>query len=179
MEIFLKLKPWQIFMLICGMPFIAMFVLMSLTTNADLIFKVFPIFMLVFISIFLLWFWSLGTILNSYVSENIRPSSRFFKFSIIYSVLYITLFQIVFMFPTNAESNISIIRFIGPFHFLSMACMFYGLYFVAKNLKLAETQQPATFGSFAGFFFLIWFYPIGIWFVQSKVNSVYAAHHST
>jgi len=42
--------------------------------------------------------------------------------------------------------------------------------FSAKTIKLAELQRSVTFSDFAGEFFLIWFFPIGIWFVQPKVN---------
>jgi hypothetical protein len=44
--------------------------------------------------------------------------------------------------------------------------MFYNLYFVSKNLVVAETGKPASFHDYAGPFFLIWFFPIGIWFIQ-------------
>ena len=38
---------------------------------------------------------------------------------------------------------------------------------------LHELQKEATFNDFVGEFFLIWFYPIGIWFVQPEINKVH------
>jgi len=53
-----------------------------------------------------------------------------------------------------------------------MFCMFYIIYFVSKTLKMAELQRNVSFSDYAGEFFLIWLYPIGIWFVQPKINEL-------
>ena len=55
-----------------------------------------------------------------------------------------------------------------------MYCMFYLLYFVSKSLVLAETDKTATFYDYAGPFFLMWFYPIGIWIIQPRINRLYS-----
>ena len=55
---------------------------------------------------------------------------------------------------------------------LSTFSMFYYLYFVAKTIKIAELQKKLEFVNFASEFFLIWFYPIGIWFIQPKINKI-------
>jgi len=51
--------------------------------------------------------------------------------------------------------------------------MFYCLYFNAKALKTAELQKPLTFSDFAGEFFLLWFFPIGIWILQPRINKLF------
>jgi hypothetical protein len=61
---------------------------------------------------------------------------------------------------------------IFPLHLFSMFCIFYCLYFVSKTFKTVELQRETTFSDFAGDFFLIWFYPIGIWIVQPKINKM-------
>ena len=57
-------------------------------------------------------------------------------------------------------------------HLFSMFCMFYCLYFVAKTLKTAETQKVVGFGDFAGEFFLISLFPIGVWIVKPTINKM-------
>jgi hypothetical protein len=59
-----------------------------------------------------------------------------------------------------------------------MFCLFYCLRFVAKTLTLAETGKPASFYDYAGPFFLLWFYPVGIWIVQPRVNRLYMERSS-
>jgi hypothetical protein len=51
--------------------------------------------------------------------------------------------------------------------------MFYILYFVAKTMKSVEMQKTVTFNDYAGEFFLIWFFPIGIWFLQPRINKIF------
>jgi len=68
--------------------------------------------------------------------------------------------------------NPGIFGLIIPFHLFSMFCIFYCLYFVAKVFKTVELQRKVTFSDFAGEFFMIWFYPIGIWIVQPKINKM-------
>ena len=66
----------------------------------------------------------------------------------------------------------SMIAIIVPLHLFSMFCIFYSLYFVAKTFKTVELQREVIFSDFAGEFFMIWFYPIGIWIVQPKINKM-------
>jgi len=54
-----------------------------------------------------------------------------------------------------------------------MFCIFYSLYFIAKELKSVELQKPVTFSDFAGEFFLLWFFPIGIWIIQPRINKIF------
>ncbi len=183
MDIFLKAKAWQVFLLIVAVPFGVQFSLMgflvsSIQTNPELAFKIMPIIMLLFMAIFLLWLWSLGVGLNKHIPEEIRPKLTFFKFGIIYSAAYMVLFQVLFIdFSTSGEGG-SFMAIILPLHLFAMYCMFYGLYFVSKNLVTYEELQPVKFSSFSEPFFLLWFFPIGIWFIQPRINKVYATKHA-
>lgn len=51
--------------------------------------------------------------------------------------------------------------------------MFYLLYFVAKGLVTIETGKEAFFSDYFGVFMLFWFFPIGVWFLQPKMNRLY------
>ena len=59
-----------------------------------------------------------------------------------------------------------------PLHFLSMFGILHSMYFVAKTFKTVELQREVSFSDFAGEFFLIWFYPVGIWIIQPKINKM-------
>lgn len=94
---------------------------------------------------------------------------RFFQFSLIYPPLYV--FPILILFPDKLP-----LPFAGmlPLHLLSGFCQLYGFYFVSKSLALAERGESASFSNYVGSFILIWFFPIGVWFFQPKVNQLYA-----
>ena len=40
------------------------------------------------------------------------------------------------------------------------------------TMDSVELQREVSFSDFAGEFFMIWFFPIGIWIVQPKVNKM-------
>ena len=74
--------------------------------------------------------------------------------------------------PPAVELIMSLVVIIIPLHLFSMFCIFYSLYFVAKTYKTVELQRQVSFSDFAGEFFMIWFYPIGIWIIQPKLNKI-------
>jgi len=178
MDIFLKGKAWQVFILLVVIPFGFQTGLMSFVFSSDpnpaLLFKVMPLIMTVFIVVFLLWFWSLGVKINSRIPTDIKPKSKFFKFSIIYSAVYGLVFQLFFISAASGSSQGGATAFIFPMHLLGMFCMFYALYFVAKNIATFEQAKVVKFSEFKGPFFLLWFFPIGIWFIQPRINRIYA-----
>lgn len=57
-------------------------------------------------------------------------------------------------------------------HLLSMFSLFYCLNFCAKTLKAIELKRSVTFSDYASEFFLIWFFVIGIWILQPKINEI-------
>ena len=117
---------------------------------------------------FLGWYWCIGTFLSSRVTPELRLKLQFFRFAVVYPAIYILFFMWVFQMP-----SVDLFVLVFPLHFFAMFCLFYLLYFVAKSLVLAETARPATFNDYAGPFFLIWFFPIGIWFIQPRINRLY------
>ena len=74
---------------------------------------------------------------------------------------------------SGGQPDPAIFALIIPLHLFSMSCIFYCLYFNAKALKTVEWQKPVTFSDFAGEFFLIWFFPIGIWIIQPRINQLF------
>jgi len=178
MDIFLKGKAWQVFLLLVVIPFGFQAGLMSFMfsseTNPELLFKVVPLIMMVFMAVFLLWFWSLGVKINNRVPVEIKPKSKFFKFSIIYAAVYGLVFQLFFISAASGSNLGGAMALIFPMHLLGMFCMFYALYFVAKNIATFEQEKVVKFSEFKGPFFLLWFFPIGIWFLQPRINRIYA-----
>ena len=121
------------------------------------------------------WLWAMGAFLNSIVQPSLRLKTGFFRFLLIYPVLYIFVAAPFFFSPDPDPSMFAVIL---PFHFFAMFCLFYDIRFVSKSLALTETGRRATFYDYAGPFFLLWFFPIGIWFIQPRVNKLYADKHS-
>ncbi len=183
---FLKAKHWQLFLLTFGVPMIFQFVMMgtifsniSNGNNPDtsLIIKymrISPVVMIFFMGIFFGWFYSVAIGLQSKIPGNINMKVKRFKLLFFIPLVYMIFFLSFFTISITGEGpNVSIFAVIIPLHLFSMFCMFHSLYFVAKTFKTVELQREVRFSDFAGEFFMIWFYPIGIWIIQPKINKMF------
>ncbi len=178
---FLTLKHWQLFVLLMGLPMAFQFITIGSISSGNSPTKIlyfFPIMMILFIGLFFGWFYAIGTNLHKKLPSTATMNLTRFKifllipimYTLIISVLMISVFTIN---PTGRLPNPAIFALIVPLHLFSMFCIFYCLYFNAKALKTVEWQKPVTFNDFAGEFFLIWFFPIGIWIIQPRINKLF------
>ena len=168
---FLRAKHWQIFLVLVGVPYIGTFAeyvlvgeqsLQRLGDSRLLLLGVLTVLEMIG---FLSWFWFIGSFLCSIVRPTLRPKTRFFSVAIAYPVIYGLTVPKLFQSAPSAV--------ILPLHLFAMVCLTYVFYFASKCLSLAETGSPKLFSRFAGTFFLLWFFPIGVWIIQPKVNRLY------
>ncbi len=142
----------------------------------------FPIVMILLMATQFGWFWSVAIGLQTKVPENVKMKIKKFKIFFFIPMVYLILISIAMMVGLcgvieNGEFlNVGLIAslfiIVIPLHLFSMFCTFYSLYFVAKTYKTVELQREVSFSDSAGEFFMIWFYPIGIWIVQPKINKM-------
>ena len=191
---FLKAKHWQLFLATFGtmiiIQIIAMTTIISLANSTQFpdsstlfsVIPIFPIAMLLIIAIHWGWTWSVGVGLQDKIPAHIEMKVKKFKFFFFFPMVYIALLFICIPFFINgidniSESNIGIVigsvfAVIFPLHIFAMFCSFYTLYFISKTIKTVELQREVSFSDFIGEFFLIWFFPIGIWIIQPKLNQL-------
>lgn len=189
---FLKAKHWQLFILVFGLPMLFYTVMMvtifiSISNGTDpssILFGMafFPIVMLLFISMQFGWLWSIAIGLQPKVPENVTMKVKKFKLFFFVPLIYIVLISIFMgLFanqimqsgnPPSIGLVASFMVIIIPLHLFSIFCIFYTLYFVAKTFKTVELQREVRFSDFVGEFFMIWFYPVGIWIIQPKLNKM-------
>lgn len=112
---------------------------------------------------FYLWLWSIGTKLQNKSQKNNEFKLLFFKLSILYPLAYI----VFAIFNWTSKGN-----FIMPLHLTAMISTLYAMIFSAKMLKSAELNREAFVSDYLGDFFLLWFFPIGIWILQPKINKM-------
>lgn len=116
----------------------------------------------------LAWLGSIGLFLRSIERPELRMRARFFCISIAMATLY---FVIVIPSQVCKASVLATVAVpLGP---LWLVGMLYIIYFVSKNLVMAERGSPVSFDQYIGWFFLLWFFPIGIWIIQPKVNRLF------
>lgn len=195
----LNAKHWQLFIITVGIPFVIFFISMilivSMAVRADQM-QVEPDFAsLIMVGIIagiaglvstvthLSWVWSVSTGLQRYMHPEMRllkvkRFKLFFFIPLIYMVLAFALFVPVIVMNASPNGGAEPGVFI-PFmllflfaHFFAIFCIVYTMYFTAKTFRSAEMQKEAHFSDYIGEFFLIYFFPVGIWFIQPRINSI-------
>ncbi|MEP1489118.1 MAG: hypothetical protein ABJL44_07545 [Algibacter sp.] len=191
---FLKAKHWQLFILMIGIPILFQIIMMGtmfLNFNSETIpdpmvmfdiMKFFPIIMILYMGVFFGWFWSIAIGLQGKVPENVKMKTKKFKIFFFIPLVYILFISLFIggifsgVVQNGTESDFGFIGgmmlIIFPLHLLSMFGIFYTMYFVAKTFKTVELQKEVSFGDFAGEFFMLWFYFVGIWIIQPKINKM-------
>jgi hypothetical protein len=199
-KFFLKAKHWQLFILMFAIPLAyQLFTIYQLfvprsypnsisdsgvgTTevlNDNIIyFDYFPYVMILFVVIFFGWFWSIAIGLQKKIPSEIKMKVEKFKILFFIPPIYIISIMLFIggLFSGTGTNSFSFIGWplliISLLHLFSMFCIFHSMYFVAKTIKTAELKLKVVFGDFAGEFFLLWFYFIGVWIIQPKVNKLF------
>ena len=194
-SIFLRAKHWQLFIPAIAIPFTLMIVfaivafitITSLENNTDRpedviwLFYLLPIIMILSWFVQFAWSWTVVTKLSKLVPKHVRLPIGRIKFFFILPVIYFCClpFYIVFVINTvtqEKEENLLTAALLGLivfiFHFFSIFCVLHTFFFVAKTVKSAELQRNPRFSNFVGDFFLIWIFPVGIWFIQPRINAL-------
>jgi len=183
-EFISRRKAWQIFAALVAPMVIAQVYLAAAISSpsgmgqppdtaalAELSRRMMIVTFLVF-SLFLSWLISIGWVSNNRVDATLRPRKRWYFAAAIYSVAYIGLAGYFFVAFLETERDLPAI--VVAMHLLATVAIFYVLGFSSKNLIMAERQAPVSFFDYSGPFFLMWFFPLGVWFVQPRVNKLAA-----
>lgn len=172
-SLFLRAKHWQLFLLFLSVILLQVFSIAKPFSDSPEELWRFSVLdgvvMALQVFFYVGWLWSMGSFLNSIVKAELRPRMGFFRFSSIYTALY------VFFFMASFESNELVLwAVIIPLHLLEMFCILYLLFFVSKSLVLGERAKPVSFYDHAGPLFLLWLFPFGVWHIQPRVNRLCA-----
>lgn len=177
---FVTAKHWQVFLLLTGAFLLAQMVGQSLgigrlVTREQFQDALGPFFLLTFLvmALYLSWLWALGRFAWQLAPPQSRPALSRFRLALTYPIVYVPLFYL--LVGGAVEPSVAVLAVIFPLHLLGMFCMFYNFYFVAKSIALAEGKRVDSFYDCAGAFFLLWFFPVGIWILQPRVNALAAA----
>jgi len=122
---------------------------------------------LVFGGVVFCWLREVSRASNARLPEQLRRSTTGMECGLVFAVLYLAT-ALAFLAARPAFDPPMLILL--P-HLLSMAAIFYALWFTAKQLTAVRQGGAPTFGGTLGRFFLVWYFPIGIWFLQPQVRA--------
>ncbi len=182
----LKAKHWQVFLVLFAMPYLLQIMIIPSDIEPEnmqsFVFIMIP-FTLYYLISNLTWYWAVGIRLLKKTPEEIAPKSILFKISIIgvamvYASVFavmIRLFDIISQILNETLEPEKILPIAGILLILMLMlliCFTYIFVFTARSIYTAETQEKAKFTNYIAEFFLVWFLPVGVWFLQPRINKI-------
>lgn len=180
MSVFLRLRAGQLFTLVFGLPMLIQLAagVAGAYTGEARVFVAGWLLAMLLTGLFFGWLWTLGTRLAARLPAAAPARTGWFRAGLLLPVGYIGLLLLciglLFQHARMPALPPVTLLLLLPLHLLSMAGIFYALYFVAKTLNAVERQRPVGLAECLGDFFLLWFFPVGIWFIQPRINRLFA-----
>jgi hypothetical protein len=202
MNIFLRLKHWQAFGILLAVPMIFKLVTMvSLVTNTSVLYLIFAapfhaearaaLFsavstewvagylaaMAVAMVIIAAWLYSLGVGLCKKIPPQASLRTTVFRVWLFLSLachLVVLAFGYFLFVQLSAGGEVRWKQLLPAVLLcvISSVGLCYAFCFTAKALKTAERGQTVTFGEYVPELLGILIYPVGIWFIQPRVNKL-------
>jgi len=145
----LRLKAWQIFLII-----------------------LLPLFFNYGGFIYALWLLILGAILHDISPDNLKLP--FYFFIINFTIPFLNIIILSIYVPQSALNQWNDIPpILIPLHLYVMFCFFYVYYFISKSMVQYETKKKSGHDKMSGIFIALVFFPIGIWWLQKRLNKIY------
>lgn len=175
MGIFLRLRHWLIFLLTYGLFVVVYAVLfisdrfLSLAIDTDSWLRLVLLIQAISLVFANFWKYAIGTRLHQ------RQHYNSFLLLIFRWVLYFsTLFDAArfVVFPAIGYDEGS---FGQPVAIISIVGSIYCAFFNARMLNSVELQRDTSFKDLLGDFLAFIFYPIGVWWIQPRVNKIFNA----
>lgn len=169
MTFFLRLRHWELFLMLV-LP-TALCLLLRIPLEGLVIASIALFLMLVLFA----WMFSIGAWANRLLPPERRRGLLLYGAGFILPVVYLLMY-IILVLPV-IESGTPPEQpplWMLPMHLLSMAGIFYGLWFTAKQFKSLQAKEDADFLIFSSMFFLLFIFPFGVWIIQPSVNQLFA-----
>lgn len=168
MSIYLNAKHWQLFIVLVGSMFLGQAIMAASMFNGDIINPfVIVVPTLVMGIVYFGWLWAVASACSKALPRELFSSPRLMKIGLIYALVYVVLGGTFFFGSGNKLPGYIVVP-----HLMAMAAVFYGIGFTAKQLVKLDQKENVSFFTYSGPFFLFWFFPIGVWFIQPKVNQL-------
>lgn len=166
MSFILRLKHWQVFLTLVAGLFIG-------NTTIEENQMLTTILSVAGMMIYFLWMLFVGHGLYQLLPDKIELNYNLFMIN---SFVWLTAYTTVMVMSDGAGMKFTGLAALPGFYLFYAFLHF--LMFPARVLNSLEKQRKATVGECIADFFLIVFLPIGIWFLQPRINKVVEQHNA-
>lgn len=167
MNSFLKLKHWKVFLVSVLVMFLSN---STWEQNAQLTFFVRTVGSLLYFSMYFIFGVSLV--------KNLPPRVELMDTVFTLNGFLILISNLgVYVFFNGSFSGHGILGFVWVLYLFYATFQFFS--FPAKALKTIEIGREAAFGEYFGYFMAFLFFPVGVWFLQPKINRIVEGNSSS
>jgi hypothetical protein len=114
----------------------------------------------------LFWIYTIGKYFHDRSPASLKLSIFLFRVASI-----VTIVGFLFIHPINEHYSIGLIVIVN-FSF------FFMVYFSAKSFAQVRMQKKAYIYDYAADFLNIWVFPLGVWFIQPKIQKEFYSNNS-
>ncbi|MBX2969529.1 MAG: hypothetical protein KF803_09150 [Cyclobacteriaceae bacterium] len=169
MNTLLSAKHWHIFTIVFGVQLVYRIILViSTTKNPEMIsfyLSFQPLIVTLSGLVFFMWMWKVAVSLYLQLRDKELIDVKSFKIAYVYTTVYILVAGCYILF---FDGGVLI-----AFHLAAIFALVYCLFFVIRLLKAVELGHFPKISDYFRDFLLLLFFPIGIWIIQPRINSIF------
>ena len=167
MKYFLKLKHWELFLMIVLPTAITFTLRFNFTKHLIAALALFVMIVL------FAWLFSIGKWANTQLPDHLKKSVILYGLGLATPILYLILVIILYFPVLESSTPPPPPTWMMPMHFLSMIGIFYGIWFSARQYMALQKGHEVDFMIFSSTFLFMWIFPLGIWMIQPGVNELF------
>ncbi|MDX5422612.1 MAG: hypothetical protein LPK14_10190 [Hymenobacteraceae bacterium] len=178
-SLLLRLKHWQVFLLLFVVPFLLQYGLKELfrVTGVGISDAVEVLLDALPAVFYLSWLWCVGLYLHRRLPSGIRVRSIYLHLAALYFLGYtfLLLYTLVIVRDNVLTGNLPLgmLLLLVPMHLFATFCFLYIIYFDARSVASVEEQRVVEFGEYGGLILQFLFLPVGIWFLQPRLRKLF------
>jgi hypothetical protein len=167
----LIIKHWQLFIVLTCTIFISIIVVENGLKIGDFdSLQLSSLIRVIGVIILFMWFLILGLSLNGVTNNPHKFKSGLFIAAILFCAFGYVNMNLEIIFSKN-YSVPEIVTWLSPL--LTLAGLVYVFYNLPKSLRSLETNKKVGFSDCIGDMFLLFAFPIGVWFTQPRINKLF------
>jgi hypothetical protein len=116
--------------------------------------------------VLLSWYYSIGVVLQKRYTVK---GAQLFKFNALFLLIFMPILCLGIVEKEIIQDYIKIILFLCLYLFFAF---FQILVYCSKLLAMDSQKQVPEFPAYFQYILLLWLFPIGIWFIQPKMNKL-------
>ncbi len=174
----LSASNYKLLKLFLGVPFLAILFASLLTFLADVALVLFfvPLILVFWFTLYFGWHWSVGVSLYKKLRHPKPLNLIIFKFLLIFMLVYFVISTIDPFLKDVDETTYKILSF---FNLVGSISFLYCIGFIAKTINQVEMKEQVEFKDWIGDMVLIILFPIGIYFLQPRINEIFKTENES